>query len=247
MAETSPRLLLPWLQAAQAQKHVTHNEALRRLDGLVNLTVEDRNRSAPPANPVEGAAYLVAAGATGLWAGWSGDVALWADGAWMRLPMRIGWRVWVVVEELMLVRLAAGWITLDAAMGLLVRGASTDLAKGALGSWTRAAVIEASVIGLSGSSVTTALTIPAGALVIGVSARVTTAITGATGFALGISGEPAAFGSGFGIGAGSLAQLPIPPRAFALATPVRVSAEGGSFTGGALRLACHTLSIGAPA
>lgn len=247
MAETSPRLLLPYLQAAQAQKHVTHNEALRQLDGLVNLTVEDRSRSAPPTNPVEGAAYLVAAGATGLWAGWSGDVALWADGAWMRLPARIGWRLWVVAEQLMLVRLAAGWVTLDAAMGLLVRGASTDLAEGALGSRTRVGAIEASVTGLSGSSVTTALTIPAGALVFGISARVITAITGATGFALGTAAEPAAFGAGFGIGAGSLAQLPITPRAFALAAPVRVSAEGGSFTGGALRLACHTLSIGAPA
>jgi hypothetical protein len=133
MAETSLRLLLPYLQAAQAQKHVTHNEALRRLDGLVNLTVEDRSRSAPPTNPVEGAAYLVAAGATGLWAGWSGDIAIWADGAWMRLPARIGWRVWVIAEQVMLVRLAADWVTLDAAMGLLVRGASTDLAEGALG------------------------------------------------------------------------------------------------------------------
>ena len=149
MAEISPRLLLPYLQAAQAQKHVTHNEALRRLDGLVNLTVEDRSRSTPPANPIEGAAYLVAAGATGLWAGWSGDIAVWADGAWMRLPARIGWRLWVIAEQVMLVRLAAGWVTLDAAMGLLVRSTSTDLAEGPLGSRTRAAVIEASVTGLS--------------------------------------------------------------------------------------------------
>jgi hypothetical protein len=247
MAETSPRLLLPWLQAAQAQKHVTHNEALRRLDGLVNLTVEDRSRSAPPANAAEGAAYLVAGGASGLWAGWSGDIALWSDGAWLRLPARPGWRLWVLAEDLLLVRVAAGWVTLDAAMGLLVRGGSTDLVEGALGSTTRAAVIEASVAGLSGSGVTTGLTIPAGALVIGVSARVTTAIPGATGFALGTAAEPSIFGAGFGAGLGTLAELPIAPRAFAVATPVRVSAEGGSFTGGALRLACHILSIGAPA
>jgi hypothetical protein len=108
-------------------------------------------------------------------------------------------------------------------------------------------VVEATVTGLSGSSVTTALSIPAGALVIGVSVRVTTALTGATGFALGTAAEPAAFGAGFGTALGVLAEIPIAPRAFALATPVRVSAEGGSFTGGALRLACHTLSIGAPA
>lgn len=247
MSDTTSRLLLPYILAAQAQKHVTHNDALRRLDGLVNLTVEDRSRSAPPANPTQGSAYLVATGASGLWAGWSGDVALWADGAWLRLPARPGWRLWILAEEVMLVRLAAGWVTLDAAMGLLVRGASTDLAEGALGSRTRALVVEASASGLSGGSVTTALSIPEGALVIGVSARVTTAMTGATGFALGIAGEPSAFGAGFGAGTGTLAQLPITPRAFTVATPVRVAAEGGSFTGGALRLACHILSIGAPA
>lgn len=247
MVETSPRLLLPYLQAAQAQKHVTHNESLRRLDGLVNLTVEDRSRSAPPANPADGAAYLVAAGATGLWAGWSGDIALRADGAWLRLPARVGWRVWVLAEQVMMVRLGSGWVTLDAAMGLVARGPITELAEGPLGSRTRAGVVEATVTGLSGSSVTTALSIPAGALVIGVSTRVTTALTGATGFALGTAAEPAAFGAGFGTALGVLAEIPIVPRAFALATPVRVSAEGGSFTGGAMRLACHTLSIGAPA
>ena len=35
MSDTTTRLLLPYILAAQAQKHVTHNEALRRLDGLV--------------------------------------------------------------------------------------------------------------------------------------------------------------------------------------------------------------------
>jgi hypothetical protein len=211
------------------------------------MTVEDRTRSAPPASPAEGAAYLVATGATGLWAGWSGDIALWADGAWLRLAALPGWRLWVLAEEVMLVRLATVWVTLDAAMGLLAKGPSVDVAEGALGGRTRLAVIEASAVGLSGSSVTTALTIPAGSLVLGVSARVTAAITGATGFALGIAAEPAAFGAGFGSALGSLAELPITPRAFPVATSIRVSAEGGSFTGGALRLACHILSIGAPA
>ena len=48
MSDLSPILSLPLLQASQAQKHVTHNEALMQLDLLVQLTVADRTRTAPP-------------------------------------------------------------------------------------------------------------------------------------------------------------------------------------------------------
>ena len=47
MSDT-PNLQLPYILAAQAQKHVTHNEALRKLDAIVNLSVADRNLAAPP-------------------------------------------------------------------------------------------------------------------------------------------------------------------------------------------------------
>ena len=65
MPDTSTHLLLPYLLAAQAQKHVTVNEALRLLDGLVQLAVLDRHLTAPPASPADGARYIVASGATG--------------------------------------------------------------------------------------------------------------------------------------------------------------------------------------
>ena len=58
--ETS-NLLLPYILAAQAQKHVTHNEALRKLDALVQISVVDRDLAAPPASPAEGARYIIAA------------------------------------------------------------------------------------------------------------------------------------------------------------------------------------------
>ena len=51
MADISPHLLLPYLVAAQAQKHVTHNEALRLLDALVQLSVLNLNLTAPPVSP----------------------------------------------------------------------------------------------------------------------------------------------------------------------------------------------------
>ena len=54
MSDTSTHLGLPYLLAAQAQKHVTHNEALRLLDAMVQLSVLDRTRTTPPASPVDG-------------------------------------------------------------------------------------------------------------------------------------------------------------------------------------------------
>jgi len=95
MSDATTHLLLPYILAAQAQKHVTHNEALRLLDGLVHLSVLDRDLAAPPASPADGDRYIVASGATGDWAGWDLNVALWTDGAWLRLPPRTGWRAWV--------------------------------------------------------------------------------------------------------------------------------------------------------
>ena len=39
MPATSPRLALPFIQPSQAQKHVTHNEALQLLDAVVQLRI----------------------------------------------------------------------------------------------------------------------------------------------------------------------------------------------------------------
>ena len=109
MSDTTTNLGLPYLMAAQAQKHVTHNEALRLIDALVQLSVLDRDRSAPPASPADGDRHLVASGATGLWAGWDLNIAFWADGAWIRLVPRTGWLVWVAGEGALLAWTGFAW------------------------------------------------------------------------------------------------------------------------------------------
>jgi hypothetical protein len=110
MSDTTVHLALPFIMAAQAQKHVTHNGALRVLDGIVQLSVKDRDLTAPPASPAEGDRYIVAPSATNLWAGWDLNVALWTDGTWLRLPPRTGWRAWVEDEGLLLVYDGSVWI-----------------------------------------------------------------------------------------------------------------------------------------
>lgn len=110
MSDATTHLLLPYILAAQAQKHVAHNEALRILDGLIQLSVLDRDLTAPPGSPADGDRYIVGSGATGACTGWDLNVALWTDGAWLRLPPRTGWRAWVEDDGLLLVYDGSGWV-----------------------------------------------------------------------------------------------------------------------------------------
>lgn len=105
----TPNLALPYILAAQAQKHVTHNEAIRALDCLVQLSVESRTLAAPPATPADGSRYIVAAAATGAWAGKSGNVAAFQDGAWAFFVPRTGWLAWVADEHGVFVYAAGVW------------------------------------------------------------------------------------------------------------------------------------------
>lgn len=115
MSDLSPILSLPLMQAAQAQKHVTHNEALMRLDLLVQLTVEDRTRTAPPAAPAEGQRHIVAVAPTGDWAGQAGKIAYWLDGQWQFLTAMTGWRARVLGEEADVLFDGAQWVDAAAA------------------------------------------------------------------------------------------------------------------------------------
>ena len=80
MSETTTNLRLPYIMPAQAQKHVTHNEALRRLDALVQLSVVSRTLNAPPTEPAEGVAYIVPQGAEPNWGEDAGRIVSFQDG-----------------------------------------------------------------------------------------------------------------------------------------------------------------------
>jgi len=109
MSDITTHLLLPYILASQAQKHVTHNEALRLLDAMVQLSVLDRTRTTPPASPVDGDRHIVASGATGLWTGWDLNVAFWVDGVWMRLVPRPGSLAWIAAEQAFAVWNGSNW------------------------------------------------------------------------------------------------------------------------------------------
>ncbi|HHY49699.1 MAG TPA: DUF2793 domain-containing protein [Alphaproteobacteria bacterium] len=100
--ERSANLDLPFIMPSQAQKHVTHNEALLVLDAPLHCAVEDRTRGEPPAAPAEGQRHIVAAGATAGWAGRDGEVAAFQDGAWAFYAPAAGMVVFVKEEGVLL-------------------------------------------------------------------------------------------------------------------------------------------------
>ncbi|SEO99797.1 Protein of unknown function [Methylobacterium sp. ap11] len=113
-------LSLPLMAAAQAQKHVTHNEALVGLDTLVQLAVLDKDLTAPPANPAEGDRYLIAgASPTGAWAGWGGRVVRYQDGAWRSFPPRPGWLAFVVDEADLYTYAGGAWASFRSTLTVL--------------------------------------------------------------------------------------------------------------------------------
>lgn len=119
----TPNLGLPFIEGSQAQKHVTHNEALRILDAAIQVAVLDLNRTAPPSSPAEGERHVVASGATGAWAGHGNAIAAWQDGAWAFLVPKSGWCIWSAADNVLFVFDGTHWrdlrdlpVTLDNAV-----------------------------------------------------------------------------------------------------------------------------------
>ena len=113
------RLALPYLAAAQSQKHVTHNEALQMLDALVQISVLEKDRASPPASPSEGMRYLVGAAPSGGFAGQAGRLAAFDDGAWRFLEPQPGWLVHVAAGNSLILFDGAGWRDIAGLIGSL--------------------------------------------------------------------------------------------------------------------------------
>lgn len=226
---------LPLLQAAQAQKHVTVNEALMRIDGMLAGVLVSDTVTLPPVGAVDGLAYAVPPGAVNEWAGQTGKIAIASNGGWVFVPAKFGWSAFVADRGMQAVFDGTTWQA-----GALSLSAS--------GAGMRVGLTEIDhVISAGATSVTTAV-IPSYAMVVGVTARVTVAITGAaTSWQLGNPGAAGRFGSGLGLSAGSWARgVLAQPMAFYTPTPLELLPTGGNFAGGTVRLAVHYLDIALP-
>jgi hypothetical protein len=106
---------------SQAQKHITHNEAIQALDALVQPSVESRILTTPPTTPLAGEAWIVPAGASGAWSGHTTEIAAFQSGAWTFLDPATGWQVYDRSDKTQLVFDAGAWTPLSSLGSALPR------------------------------------------------------------------------------------------------------------------------------
>lgn len=223
----TPNLGLPLVQPAQAQKHVTVNEALIRLDALSQIALQSQTLATPPV-VVDGQAYAVPVAATDAWAGQDGLIAIGSSGGWVFATPTKGWRAHIVDEDTVVTYDGTEWQV--PVLSRTASGAAVEVQ-----SWEFMHSITA------GASNTTSEVIPAGTVVLAAQARVVVDISGAaSSWSLGIAGSSSQFGSGLGLGTGSYAEgLLGSPTTYYADTPLVLTGEGGDLAGGEVRLAIH--------
>lgn len=235
MARTA-QLSLPLVMPSQAQKHVTVNEALARLDAAAQLRVVASDLQDPPATSSDGTSFLVPSGATGGWQGKAGRIAIWCNGGWIFLAPKAGWRAWD--ESSGGYRLFDGTDWLPDAVAISEGGAGTC--------WQ---VIEFDHDAVSGQTNSTDVEIPEQSQVLGVTGRVVVGLTGSglAGWRIGVQGSDNRYGAGIGKALNSvLVGLSGSPVTYYARTPLLLTAEGGAFATGRIRLALHILKLCPP-
>lgn len=240
----SLRYQVPYMEAAQSQKHVTHNDAVRVFDQVLNAEALDKDLATPPGSPANGDGYIIAAAATGAWAGKDDHFTAYIDGSWLFVAPVSGFRVYVADESLYYRYNGSAWVQEPNS----ILGNTKRLAQDTNGSFLDVYTVEELLSGLSGASVDCVAggIIPTRAIVLGVSTRTVTAITGATSYDCGDGTTADRFGGTLSIAANATNVGVIGPTAIYSPMTIRLTANGGNFTGGAVRVATHYILPGAP-
>ncbi|MFT4013183.1 MAG: DUF2793 domain-containing protein [Paracoccus sp. (in: a-proteobacteria)] len=229
------KIELPLLAPAQAQKHVTVNDALARLDGQVDLVLQSLGQTTPPETVVDGMCWAVPAGAVNAWGGQEGKIAIGANGGWIFVQPRYGRRAMIADQGLAAIHDGSDWVA----------GA---ISMGAHGSGMIAGQLSEDVTLRAGGFVNTSMVIPTGAMVIGATARVLSPITGSlSSWTLGNADSLNRFGQGLGKEAGVWVRgILSAPMTFWTPTPLRLSATGGQFADGQVRVVVHWWELRVP-
>jgi Protein of unknown function (DUF2793) len=129
------RHALPELFVGQAQKEITHNEALARIDALLHPEIQAVLAAAPAtlSDADDGKCWIIGDSATGPWAGKSRQIARWSGGSWRYLTPVEGMSVWHVADSKRLFYIGGSWIA-PAAIATPTGGAVVDVeARAAVG------------------------------------------------------------------------------------------------------------------
>lgn len=231
MSQTG-RLGLPYIVTSQAQKEVTHNEALNRLDAFVTPIVSQIT-DAPPGSPSVGELVIVGTSPSGDFTGHANQLAQYLNGGWVfYTPFK-----WMdaVVESLdsRITFNGSAWVSFS----LIMQDS---------GEYLRILRWEED-IDLSAATQSTKV-IPNRSTVLAVNTRVITALTGTVGsFGVGVSGDTSRYGNGIGTGQDSTnVGLTYHPVSYYSDTPLDLTPDSGSFATGVVRVNVQYITFRGP-
>ena len=109
----SANLSLPLILPSQAQKHVTHNEALLMLDTIVQLSVHSRNNNDVPDSIGDNDQFLIGANPNGLFEDHPLKLAIIQNNEWIFYKPKTGWLAWIDSENLFVVFDGENWVPIE--------------------------------------------------------------------------------------------------------------------------------------
>ena len=68
---------------------------IKKIDGLIQLSVESATVASPPTSPVLGSLFIIPANATGSWASNTNKITHYYNGVWNIYQPEEGWQAWV--------------------------------------------------------------------------------------------------------------------------------------------------------
>ncbi len=235
MSETS-KLSISLLEAAQSQKHITVNEALIRLDAACSLSVDDWNVILPPSSATEGQAFIIGTLPSGEWTGRDNQVAIWSNGGWIYLVPKAGWSAWNTMSGFEL--------KFD---GVVWQANATTISESGATTLGRVVNLDHSIS--AGATSATIPVIPHHAMVLGVTARVTTDITGSglTSWSLGVAADATRYATGLGLMQNAFANgISGTPITYWTDTSLVLTPDAGTFSSGEVRISVHLLELVPP-
>lgn len=104
-------LELDEINLSQANKEISHNTALRQIEGRT-IGVLSRTTTTPPGSPAAGDCYIIPASATGEWSGKTDQLAHFYGGVWNYWTPNAPVRLWVADDQVITLWDGAAWVDL---------------------------------------------------------------------------------------------------------------------------------------